>query len=297
MNNLVRIGTRGSALALWQARQVKNMLGNLGLKSALVPISSSGDKALQKPLYEMGVQGIFTKELDVALLEGQIDVAVHSMKDVPTQLPIGITTAFIPKRGPVADVFISKSEAWENNKSVVATSSLRRAAQWMHKYPHHSIIDVRGNVPTRLKKLETLDCEGTIMAIAGLKRLEILPKPHAVLDWMVPAPAQGALLVTALESSKELLAKLSPLNHDETALCVAQERIFLRELEGGCTAPIGALAKIEGDQIHFVGNITQKGGKEQRVFDQYLPIENAHDIGSVAAKNLLSQDAKALLNG
>ena len=297
MNNLVRIGTRGSALALWQARQAQNMLGTVGLKSALVPISSSGDKALQKPLYEMGVQGIFTKELDVALLEGQIDVAVHSMKDVPTQLPKGITTAFIPKRGPVADVFIFKNKAWEANKSVVATSSLRRAAQWMHKYPHHSIIDIRGNVPTRLKKLETLDCEGTIMAIAGLKRLEMLPKRHTVLDWMVPAPAQGALLVTALEASKDLLAKLSPLNDDETALCVAQERIFLRELEGGCTAPIGALAKIEGDQIHFVGNITQKGGKEQRVFDQYLPIENAHDIGSVAAKKLLSQDAKALLNG
>ena len=297
MNNLVRIGTRGSALALWQARQAQNMLGIVGLRSELVPISSSGDKALQKPLYEMGVQGIFTKELDAALLEGQIDVAVHSMKDVPTQLPKGITTAFIPKRGPVADVFIFKNEAWEVNKSVVATSSLRRAAQWMHKYPHHSIIDIRGNVPTRLKKLETLDCEGTIMAIAGLKRLEMLPKRHTVLDWMVPAPAQGALLVTALEASKDLLAKLSPLNDDETALCVAQERIFLRELEGGCTAPIGALAKIEGDQIHFVGNITQKGGKEQRVFDQYLPIENAHDIGSVAAKKLLSQDAKALLNG
>ena len=297
MNNLVRIGTRGSALALWQARQAQNMLGIVGLRSELVPISSSGDKALQKPLYEMGVQGIFTKELDAALLEGQIDVAVHSMKDVPTQLPKGITTAFIPKRGPVTDVFIFKNKAWEANKSVVATSSLRRAAQWMHKYPHHSIIDIRGNVPTRLKKLETLDCEGTIMAIAGLKRLEMLPKRHTVLDWMVPAPAQGALLVTALEASKDLLAKLSPLNDDETALCVAQERIFLRELEGGCTAPIGALAKIEGDQIHFVGNITQKGGKEQRVFDQYLPIENAHDIGSFAAKKLLSQDAKALLNG
>ena len=297
MNNLVRIGTRGSALALWQARQAQNMLGIVGLRSELVPISSSGDKALQKPLYEMGVQGIFTKELDAALLEGQIDVAVHSMKDVPIQLPKGITTAFIPKRGPVADVFIFKNEAWEVNKSVVATSSLRRAAQWMHKYPHHSIIDIRGNVPTRLKKLERLDCEGTIMAIAGLKRLEILPKRNAVLDWMVPAPAQGALLVTALESSVDLLTKLSPLNDDETALCVEQERIFLRELEGGCTAPIGALARIEGDQIHFVGNITQKGGKEQRVFDQYLPIENAHDIGAVAAKKLLSQDAKALLNG
>ena len=297
MNKLVSIGTRGSALALWQARQVQNMLGTVGLKSELMPISSSGDKDLHKPLYEMGVQGIFTKELDVALLEGLVDLAVHSMKDVPITLPKDIATAFIPKRGPVADVFISKNDSWENDKSVVATSSLRRSAQWMHRYPHHSIIDIRGNVPTRLKKFETLDCQGTIMAMAGLKRLEILPKQHTVLEWMVPAPAQGALLITALESNKSLIAKLSTLNNDETALCVAQERIFLRELEGGCTAPIGALAKMEGDQIHFVGNITQKGGKKQLMFDQYMPLENAHDIGSFAAKELLSRGAKALLNG
>ena len=297
MNKLVSIGTRGSALALWQARQVQNMLGTVGLKSELMPISSSGDKDLHKPLYEMGVQGIFTKELDVALLEGLVDLAVHSMKDVPITLPKDIATAFIPKRGPVADVFISKNDSWENDKSVVATSSLRRSAQWMHRYPHHSIIDIRGNVPTRLKKFETLDCQGTIMAMAGLKRLEILPKQHTVLEWMVPAPAQGALLITALESNKSLIAKLSTLNNDETALCVAQERIFLSELGGGCSAPIGALAKMEGDQIHFVGNITQRGGKKQLVFDQYMPLENAHDIGSIAAQNLLSRGAKALLSG
>jgi len=295
MNKRVRIGTRGSALALWQARQVQNMLGTLDIRSELVPISSSGDKEVQKPLYEMGVQGIFTKELDVALLEGLIDVAVHSMKDVPTQFPKGITTAFIPKRGPAADVFISKGDSWEDSKSIVATSSLRRAAQWMHKYSHHSIVDIRGNVPTRLKKLETMDCQGTIMAIAGLMRLEMLPKKHTVLDWMVPAPAQGALLVTALESNTDLLSKLSPLNDDETALCVAQERIFLRELEGGCTAPIGALAIMKGDQIHFVGNITQKEGKQQLIFDQFMPVDEAHDIGAIAAQELISRGAKAIL--
>jgi len=296
MNKLVRIGTRGSALALWQARQVQHMLENLGLRSELVPISPSGDKELQKPLYEMGVQGIFTKELDVALSEGQIDVAVHSMKDVPTQLPKGIAPAFIPKRGPVADVFIFKNDVWEDTKSIVATSSLRRAAQWLHKYPHHNTIDIRGNVPTRLKKLETLDCQGTIMAIAGLMRLEMLPKQHTVLDWMVPAPAQGALLVTALAANKELMKTLSLLNDDETAFCVAQERIFLRELEGGCTAPIGALAKMKDGQVHFIGSITQKDGKQQLVFNQYMSVEKAHDIGSIAAKELLSRGAEAMLD-
>jgi hydroxymethylbilane synthase len=273
------------------------MLGTIGLKSELVPISSGGDEELQKPLYEMGVQGIFTKELDVALLSGQIDIAVHSMKDVPTQLPKGIKIAFIPKRGPTADVFISTDNTWQDDKSIVATSSLRRAAQWLHKYPHHSIIDIRGNVPTRLKKLETLGCQGSIMAIAGLLRLEILPKQHTILDWMVPAPAQGALLVTTLESNKELANKLSTLNHNETAICVTQERIFLRELEGGCTAPIGAVAKIEDDQIHFVGNITQSNGKQQLSFNQCVPTAKANNIGSIAAKDLLSRGAKTLLNG
>ena len=297
MNKLVRIGTRGSALALWQARQVQSMLGTIGLKSKLVPISSGGDKKLQKPLYEMGVQGIFTKELDVALLSDQIDIAVHSMKDVPTQLPKGIKIAFIPKRGPTTDVFISKDDAWQDDKSIVATSSMRRAAQWLHKFPHHSIINIRGNVPTRLKKLETLDCQGSIMAIAGLLRLEILPKQHTILDWMVPAPAQGALLVTTLESNKELTNELLPLNHNETAICVTQERIFLRELEGGCTAPIGAVAKIEGDQIHFVGNITQRIGKQQLFFNQCMPTTKANDIGSIAAQDLLSRGAKKLIDG
>ena len=134
------------------------------------------------------------------------------------------------------------------------------------------------------------------MAIAGLMRLEMLPKQHTVLDWMVPAPAQGALLVTALAENKELMETLSLLNDDETAFCVAQERIFLRELEGGCTAPIGALAKMKDGQVHFIGSITQKDGKQQLVFNQYIPVEKAHDIGSIAAKELLSRGAKAMLD-
>jgi hydroxymethylbilane synthase len=134
------------------------------------------------------------------------------------------------------------------------------------------------------------------MAIAGLMRLEMLPKQHTVLDWMVPAPAQGALLVTALAENKELMEALSLLNDDETAFCVAQERIFLHELEGGCTAPIGALAKMKDGQVHFIGSITQKDGKQQLVFNQYMPVEKAHDIGSIAAKELLSRGAKAMLD-
>lgn len=297
MSSVVRIGTRSSALALWQAREVQNMLESVGLKSKLVPIASSGDKELQKPLYEMGVQGVFTKELDSALLQNDIDIAVHSMKDVPTQLPKGIVTAFVPKRGPVEDVFISKNNSWEHEKGAIATSSLRRAAQWLYRYPQHNTMDIRGNVPTRLKKLETMPCHGTIMAMAGLLRLALLPENSIVLDWMIPAPAQGALLVTTLGKNTELRKKLHRLNDDETAKCVEQERIFLRKLEGGCTAPIGALATVEGDAVRFVGNITQKNGKNQLVFDETLPIDALSDIGTKAAEQLLSEGAKTLLHG
>ncbi len=295
MSNYIRIGTRSSALALWQARWVQTLLSSKGFKSELVPIQSSGDKQQKKPLYELGVQGIFTKELDTALLSEDIDIAVHSMKDVPTQFPEGITTAFIPKRGQWQDVFIPNSSDWESENSIVATSSLRRAAQWRNKYPTHTITDIRGNVPTRLKKLEESNLSGTIMAMAGLSRLEILPKNAVVLDWMIPAPAQGAILVTGLEKDKELIASLRKLHHKETADCVTQERIFLRTLEGGCTAPIGAHAQMVENKMHFRGCISQKNGGRQLIFNEILPIESLH-IGRIAAENLLAKGAKELLH-
>ncbi|MGB0254736.1 MAG: hydroxymethylbilane synthase [Flavobacteriaceae bacterium] len=295
MSRLIRIGTRGSALALWQARWVQTLLASVGLKSELVPIASSGDQQLQKPLYEMGVQGIFTKELDVALLAGEIDIAVHSMKDVPTQLPEGIVTAFVPKRGLWQDVFIPNKKNWKAENSTIATSSLRRAAQWRYTFPTHNIVDIRGNVPTRLKKLRESSNHGTVMALAGLTRLEMLPENSVVLDWMIPAPAQGAVLVTGLEKNQKFLASLKPLNHNETARCVEEERLFLRVLEGGCTAPIGAHAQVVANKLHFRGCITQKEGTKQLLFDQSFS-KHATDIGKKAAESLLEQGAKELLD-
>lgn len=296
MSNSIRIGTRGSALALWQARWVQTLLTSKGIKSELVPIQSSGDKQLKKPLYELGIQGVFTKELDAALLSEDVDIAVHSMKDVPTQFPEGITTAFIPERGQWQDVFIPNTSDWESENSVVATSSLRRAAQWRNKYPTHTITDIRGNVPTRLKKLQESNFSGTIMAMAGLSRLEMLPKNAVVLDWMTPAPAQGALLVTGLEKNQKLITALRRLHHKETADCVTQERIFLRTLEGGCTAPIGAHAQMVENKMHFRGCISQKNGGKQLVFDEIFSMESPH-IGRTAAENLLAKGAKELLHG
>jgi len=295
MSNLIRIGTRGSALALWQARWVQTILTSIGLKSELVPIPSSGDQQQQKPLYELGVQGIFTKELDIALIAGDVHIAVHSMKDVPTQLPKGIVPAFVPKRGTWQDVFIPNTNQWASENSVVATSSLRRAAQWLHKYPSHKITDIRGNVPTRLKKLSESNHSGTIMAMAGLHRLEMLPKNSLVLDWMISAPAQGAIMVTGLAENKKLLSNLKKLNHKETVRCVQEERLFLRALEGGCTAPIGAHAQVLGNKIHFKGCITQKDGLKQLVFDDLFALD-ASNIGQTAAEQLLEKGAKKLLD-
>lgn len=295
MSSHIRIGTRSSALALWQARWVQTMLTSIGLKSELIPIQSSGDQQQQQPLYELGVQGIFTKELDTALLDNTVDIAVHSMKDVPTQLPKEIVAAFVPKRGAWQDVFIPNTTDWTSENSVVATSSLRRAAQWRYKYPSHSIVDIRGNVPTRLKKLSESNYDGTIMAMAGLSRLEMLPQNSVVLDWMVPAPAQGAILVTGLAENQKLLSTLKKLNHEETARCVEEERLFLRILEGGCTAPIGAHAQIVENNMHFKGCITQKDGGKQLVFDDVFPL-NTKNIGQVAAEQLLAKGAKEILD-
>ena len=218
------------------------------------------------------------------------------MKDVPTQLPKGIVTAFIPKRGAWQDVLVANNSNSIDENSVIATSSLRRAAQWKYKYPSHTITDIRGNVPTRLKKLSESDFDGTIMAMAGLSRLEMLPKNSVVLDWMIPAPAQGAILVTALTENKELLSALNKLNHEETARCVEEERLFLRVLEGGCTAPIGAHAQVIDNGIHFKGCVTQKDGKKQLVFDAVFALD-AKNIGKSAAEQLLAKGAKDVLDG
>jgi hydroxymethylbilane synthase len=197
----IRIGTRESQLAVWQAMQVKEMLEVEGMAAVLVPIKSEGDIDLKTPLYEMGVQGIFTRSLDIALLNNTIDIAVHSMKDVPTQLPRGVAQAAVLKRGPVHDLLVYKGDAdflhHRDSAARIATSSIRRQAQWLHRYPHHQIHNLRGNVNTRLRKLAEEDWQAAIFAQAGLERIGLRPEKSIVLEWMLPAPAQGAIVVAA----------------------------------------------------------------------------------------------------
>ena len=270
--NTIRIGTRDSELALWQAKTVQNQLKTLGYPTEIVSTKSHGDIELSKPLYEMGVTGIFTKALDIALLNSEIDIAVHSMKDVPTALPEGIVVGAVLKRGNPHDVLVYKGDLsfLEAEIVTIATSSLRRKAQWLHRYPHHKIENLRGNVNTRLQKLTDNPWNGAIFAAAGLERINKLPEKHLVLDWMLPAPAQGAIVVVVREDNVALQKKLLPLHDDYTYIATQLERDFLRALEGGCTAPIGAFAEFKDEKLYFKGGLWSEDGKESSVIDEVL---------------------------
>ena len=280
MNRILRIGTRDSQLAVWQATLVKEQLAQHGIETELVYIKSEGDIDLVTPLYEIGVQGIFTRTLDAALLSNRIDIAVHSMKDVPTQMAKGIVQAAVLKRASYKDILVYKGE-WEdvnrelstvNDNSydssfpthpfTIATSSIRRKAQWLHRYPHHTIDNLRGNVNTRLKKVEENNWNGAIFAAAGLERIHLRPKNSIELDWMLPAPAQGAIMVVCREADDETKDYCNVLHDAATALCVHAERDFLRTLMGGCSTPISALAEINNDTLTFKGNLFSLDGKE-----------------------------------
>ena len=279
MKKNIRIGTRESQLAVWQAEQVKSLLAQHGYGSELVYIKSEGDIDLKTPLYEMGVQGVFTRSLDIALLNNQVDIAVHSMKDVPTQLAQGIVQAAVLTRGSHKDVLVphpdlgdiskifgrgiievehvsitkagsktketsytEKIDAGEKVNAIIATSSVRRKAQWLNRYPHHTIETLRGNVNTRLRKLKESNWHGAIFAAAGLERINLLPENSIELDWMLPAPAQGAIMVVCREDDDYCLHACIHFNDIRTALCTRIERDFLRTLLGGCSTPISGLA-------------------------------------------------------
>tara|TARA_A100000171_G_C2140637_1_gene156074 strand:+ start:4836 stop:5801 length:966 start_codon:yes stop_codon:yes gene_type:complete len=309
MSKVIRIGTRDSQLALWQATTVKDKLEKLGYKTELVPVKSTGDLVLDKPLYEMGITGIFTKTLDVAMLNGTVNIAVHSMKDVPTALPKGIVQAAVLNRAATEDILVTKGKIDYEKPCTIATGSLRRKAQWLSRYPHHTVVDLRGNVQTRLQKLQENNWQGAIFAKAGLERLgyvndDKIESPSfegtgESLEWMLPAPAQGAMVVAALETDAFCKAALLKINDQETEICTRIERDFLRTLEGGCTAPIGALAEIVGDQIQFKGCLFSLNGKEKLEIAASttlsLLIGENQKLGEEKAKELLKTGGSKLM--
>lgn len=298
MNKTIRIGTRDSELALWQAKTVEKKLNDLGYKTEIIAVKSQGDIILDKPLYELGITGIFTKTLDVAMISGQVDIAVHSMKDVPTALPIGIVQAAVLERANVHDILVYKNNLhFLEEDATIATGSLRRQAQWWNKYPNHKVVDLRGNVNTRMQKLNENDWNGAVFATAGLERINLLPEKFIELDWMIPAPAQGAMVVVAMAEDTFSLNALSELNHIETEICTYMERQFLRTLEGGCTAPIGAIAKYDeqNDTINFQGVLLSIDGKQKLEIVKDVDVSEWKKLGFHCAQEILSNGGTELM--
>jgi hydroxymethylbilane synthase len=307
MNQTIRIGTRESQLAVWQAETVKSLLEKQGYNAELIYITSEGDTDLKTPLYEIGVQGIFTKTLDIALLKGNIDIAVHSMKDVPTMMAKGIVQAAVLPRASYKDLFVPRSgetldkasldaRLKEKPSAIIATSSLRRKAQWLNRFREHNIENLRGNVNTRLRKVSESNWDGAIFAAAGLERIDLRPANAVELDWMLPAPAQGAIVVVCRENDQYALDACASFHDEQTALCTKIERDFLRGLLGGCSTPISALAEVEKGQVVFSGNILSTDGAQKKEIHKQVAIADATDLGYTAAKELLQNGGQEILD-
>ena len=295
MSKIIRIGTRDSQLALWQAHTVRDQLESLGYKTEIISVKSTGDLLLDKPLYELGITGIFTKTLDIAMINGTVDIAVHSMKDVPTRLPKGIVQSAVLPRANTQDILVYKDLEFLKSNGTIATGSLRRQAQWLNKYPTHKVVDLRGNVNTRLQKLQDNPWNGAIFAKAGLERIEVLPQNHIDLDWMVPAPAQGAMVVVSMENDTFSTDAVRQLNDSDTDICTHVEREFLQVLEGGCTAPIGALAKIDKDRLHFEGILLSLDGTQKLSITKSIFPQNYTDFGKLCAQEILNNGGKEMM--
>lgn len=299
MSKVLKIGTRDSQLAVWQATLVQQQLRDKGFESELVYIKSEGDLDLVTPLYAIGVQGIFTKTLDAALLSKRIDVAVHSMKDVPTQLAKGIAQAAVLPRASYKDLFVYKGDITfledYASHAVIATSSIRRQAQWLHRYPNHTIENLRGNVNTRLRKLNDNSWNGAIFAAAGLERIHLRPEQSVELDWMLPAPAQGAIVIVCNEDDMFAKEACALLNDEATAICTKIEKDFLRTLMGGCSTPISALAQVIDGGIHFRGNVFSVLGNEHVEVEKNIRIQDAETLGVIAANEVMQKGGKKIV--
>ncbi len=299
MSKLIRIGTRDSQLATWQAETVSKKLERAGYTTDIIFVKSQGDLDLTTPLPEMGGKGVFTKALDMALLNDEIDLAVHSFKDLPTENPLPLKVAAILERNDPRDSLVAPGGTDflddESIEAVIATSSNRRKAQWLHRYPNHRITNIRGNVNTRLKKVEENEWHGAIFAAAGLKRIGLDHHISEYLDWMVPAPAQGAMAVMIREDDSEMDSIVGKLNHPETALCTKIERELLNEMEAGCSAPVGAFAWIDGNDILLHAVALKTDGTLQYDIELKSLSDQAEGLGRRAARQLLEQGAAKLV--
>jgi hydroxymethylbilane synthase len=298
----LRIGTRGSALALWQARHVADLLraGAPAREIVLIEIETAGDVIRDLPLVELGGQGAFTKEIQRALQAGQVDVAVHSLKDLPTFAVENLVLAAVPARGPVGDVLISRkhpSFAALPARAVVATSSLRRRAQVLHRQPDLELVNVRGNVETRLRKLVEQNLDAIILAEAGLERLGRRADITEVLDpqWMLPAVGQGALGLECRADDAATRALLERIDDFSTHRAVLAERALLRGLGGGCQVPVGALTRVSEGELTLRGVVLAPDGSRRIDAVGQGPANAPEDVGQKLAVELLALGARELL--
>jgi len=293
----IKIGTRNSPLALWQAREVEKLLQNNNYTTEIVPIVSVGDKNLNLPLYAMGITGVFTKDLDIALLNKDIDIAVHSLKDVPTMLPTNLEMLAYISRDFPQDVLVRSSKAKDKplKDLKIATSSLRRRAFWLKEFPGTEFVDIRGNVNTRLQKIEDGLADATLFSLAGLKRLN-LSIDFEYLPFMICAPSQGVVGVAGHSENEEINEIVRSINHATTQFCVEAEREFLKTLEGGCTAPIGAYAELQNEKLHFIGRLCSLDGTNCIEVDELIDIQDKKNIGAEIAYKVLEKGGKEIMD-
>ena len=296
----IKIGTRASRLALWQAQFVAVELKKFfpALEVELVKVHTTGDKILDAPLAKIGGKGLFTKELELQMASGAIDLAVHSLKDVPTELPAGFKIAAITKRAVPFDAFVSKKFSSLKNLpigSVVGSSSLRRAAQILAIRPDLQIKNLRGNVETRLKKLDAGNFDAIILAAAGLERLGYSSRIGELLTEIIPAAGQGALAIEIRSGDEKIFSYVKKLNDDETCAAVKVEREFLTEVGGSCQIPVGVFAQIIGGQMQIQAIIAALDGKNFVKDSVAVPLEKIHGLGKNFAVRLLDNGGRKIL--
>ena len=302
MKPSIKIGTRASKLALWQANWVQSALNEKfpGQKVELVTIKTKGDKILDVPLAKVGGKGLFVKEIEQALLEGRIDLAVHSMKDMPAEIPDGLCIGAIPQREDPSDVLVAREDldfSSLKRGAVIGTSSLRRAAQLRHARPDISIAPLRGNLDTRLKKLQTENLDAIVLAAAGIKRLDLTHRITEYLqaDIMLPAVGQGALCIEMRQEDPIIGPMLAPLDHADSRTVVLGERAFLNRLGGSCQVPIAGHGEILTDTFSLTGLVADMDGSRIIKADLSGPADSAEAIGFKLAEQLLARGADEIL--
>lgn len=303
INRPIKIGTRASKLALWQAHYVADLLKQSGMDSEIVLIDTKGDQVMEVSIAKIGSKGVFTQELEEQLLDGRIDIAVHSAKDMPSILPDGLALVAFTQREQAHDVLVSRkggiSLSNTNAPLLLGTSSTRRVATLKHFYPHVQTVDVRGNLQTRIRKMEEGLCDALVLAYAGVYRMGYgeLVVADLALDEFTPAVGQGSVaieLATRLDQSLQQ-AIIVACNHPETEVCLRAERAYLRVLEGGCSIPVFALAQLSKGVLQINGGIVSLDGKERISLEVFGPMEQAEELGEQLAREVLDAGGKKIL--